>query len=164
MLSTPTMIKIIGMAVVITSYFLCKYVGETLTGRIGRRRFIVRQFVIILFSVLLGVIGAVFKKSIVNTAMIRLEDYIIIYFMLCALIFSWWFIITTDVKRLHDMNVHGIWLVIFYGTLVACAVFLPQAPLIGAAIYFIPRLLLCVIPGSKDVNKYGYNHDKNYIL
>lgn len=156
-------IKIVIALSLFTSFYLCKHVGEVMAGRIGRRRYITRQVIIFAVFSLLSMGGMMGIKPMLHGEDTTIQAYIILYFFLCAMIFVLWFLLTSDVKRLHDVNLHGAFAVFLYASLLLAVQF-KDTPVIMAGVYLAPRLLFCVLPGSKKVNKYGHNHDKNYIF
>jgi uncharacterized membrane protein YhaH (DUF805 family) len=169
----PLLDFVIGMSLIL-SYFFCKHVGEGLTGRIGRKRYVIRQLVIWLAWILLIPLVvlpslALFKAnpSVGATGMLIILPVLLIP----GSLFILWFTITTDVKRLHDMNRGGGWYIIIYGLMLLGAgldVMMLQRGvhlnLAAVSVFVISRLVLILVPGSKGNNQYGYNHDKNYLF
>ncbi len=142
--------------IIMFSWFINRYIGEDLTGRIGRRRYVIRHFIFVAALAILFLLKNMFIHDIEKADVV---EWFMIVSILTATSFTAWFILTTDVKRLHDFNVKGRWLILIY---------LLYVPFLGATVmlgsFAITRVLLSLIPGSKTNNNYGYNHDKNYIL
>jgi uncharacterized membrane protein YhaH (DUF805 family) len=161
---------VIGMSLIL-SYFICRFVGEGLAGRIGRKRFVIRQFVIIFALALFIPFATLSIAEIVKPYAIFALKIILPAIIIPTACFIAWFVVTTDIKRLHDMNLDAKWFFILY-ILVIAAVGVMALVSRGAtellitlgAAFVMLRLFFMVIPGTKDSNRFGYNHDKKYIF
>jgi uncharacterized membrane protein YhaH (DUF805 family) len=161
---------VIGISLIL-SYFFCKHVGEGLTGRIGRKRFLVRQFVIILAWVLLIPLAILPVMGILAVNPTMAVKIILPVILIPTSCFITWFTITTDVKRLHDMNMSGAWFYFLQGMIIVGGgldIMMLQSGMrmnvAGLAAFVLTRLFLLIVPGTKDHNRFGHNHDKNYLF
>lgn len=74
-------------------------------------------------------------------------------------------LLAEGVKRMHDFDVSGKWIIPVVLVSVALSVFresIPWLAIIGAAVPLVFFIALLLIPGTKGINQYGTNPTRNY--
>lgn len=74
-------------------------------------------------------------------------------------------LLAEGVKRLHDFDVSGKWIIPVVLVSVGLSVFqesIPWLGIVGAIVSFVFLTALAVIPGTKGINQYGTNPTRNY--
>lgn len=168
---------VIGMSLIL-AYFICRHVGEGFAGRIGRRRFLIRQIIMLIAPlVLIPVVFIPVWGTLIVSPSFALK-IILPLLIIPTACFIGWFNITTDVRRLHDMNLQGGWFFFLQG-IVLVGVILDilmvkngigiqvsnmQFNIAAGLAFVFTRLFLLLVPGSQGGNRFGYNHDRHYIF
>ena len=68
-------------------------------------------------------------------------------------------------KRMHDFDVSAKWLIVLVLITIASSFLAEQIPnlvYVYFAVYWIVVILLCTIPGTKGINRYGTNPTRSY--
>ncbi|MGI0117209.1 DUF805 domain-containing protein [Zooshikella sp. RANM57] len=116
-------------------------------GRIGRIRYLAYSM---LYQLILSIVFALVSALFAPLAMGWFGDIPLLVGAVIALavIITVWVMVVPMRRRLHDMNCSGWWSIFGF------------IPLIN----FIFGLVLLVVPGNKDKNRFGEKPEKNSIL
>jgi uncharacterized membrane protein YhaH (DUF805 family) len=145
----------------------CELPIFSMNGRLGRMRFMAWNMVLILVMS----VFTVKTKSETDLA-------IFVMFMTAGLFFIVMIVgfvisICASVRRLHDMNLSGWWVLflpVLNGLAVSQMLLSPsiRSMTIVFLVQFLTSMLLCVIPGNQGVNDYGHppppNSSSVYVL
>jgi uncharacterized membrane protein YhaH (DUF805 family) len=131
-------------------------ISLSMSGRIGRLRYLAFSWPIAVLGSLLGIVAAVIAPLHKTPGMVLL----ILAGVLCL-----WMSLRLMALRMHDLNRSAKWLLaLLLLPGVAFAVAGPQMATICAGGFWILALLLIVLPGSESDNDYGPPPAANTIL
>ncbi|WP_177173445.1 DUF805 domain-containing protein [Propionispora vibrioides] len=120
------------------------------TGRINRSKYIIRSLVFLLMCIgnmflMLGTFHLLGDKPISWIIVIAVGFFIILYSL------------ANSIKRLHDLNLSGLWILLWVVLIGLISNFLgfSTAKLTNNIISFIIWVIMISLPGTPGPNKYG---------
>jgi uncharacterized membrane protein YhaH (DUF805 family) len=127
-------------------------IALSLTGRIGRLRYLAFSSLIMFLSVSSGVVAAIINPLHKEPSRLLIVLAVGVFGVLWL-----WMPLRLMVLRLHDVNQSGKWLLalLLLPGLAAVLGGGPQVVAMSAGIFWIVALVLGVVPGSEDDNDYG---------
>lgn len=120
-------------------------------GRIARKAFLIRIVTVyILGGVLLATMGYLLP-ALEKTGSHEAVKFLSMVFLVLSLMFNAAYILLC-VRRLHDLNLSGLWLILVVALIIAAfSMFRQLAPVLP----ILFSIVLLLMPGTKGPNKYG---------
>lgn len=115
----------------------------SLEGRIGRLRYLAYGIGVGLLCLVPGTLGAILLATHHLIAGSVLLLLIYLFMVIMNVVFA--------IRRLHDMNASGWWALILLAQFILSLVLRPVGILIGLVFF----LVLLIVPGTADENRYG---------
>jgi len=122
-------------------------IGFSLTGRLGRLRYIAYSWVVLLAIAVAGILAAILAPRLGGTVFVP---------MAVVGIAALWMGLRMAVLRLHDLNRSGKWVLLLI-VLAGLGGAMKSSALVAmvSGIYWLGTLVLMAWPGSKEHNDYG---------
>lgn len=132
-------------------------IGLSMTGRIGRLRYIVYSFFgLFAYAIGIGVFAGLLGKS-------TLAGLMFVFLVLGVLLF--WLSVRAVILRLHDIGLSGLWIFVVLGVPMGIGTFWPSTTTVDMVnfVFLVFFLILSFLPGESLKNNYGSPSGPNTI-